>query len=64
MIYNYMDLSIHIGKGVQMTEEVLLGYVSVCSLPRCYGLAGLNTSLLHSSLQTHSILRFVMLVRK
>jgi hypothetical protein len=29
MIYNCMDLSIQIGQGVQMTEEVLLGYVSV-----------------------------------
>jgi hypothetical protein len=29
MIYSYMDLSIQIGKGVQITEEVLLGYVSV-----------------------------------
>jgi hypothetical protein len=29
MIYNYMDLSIHIGQGVQIKEEVLLGYVSV-----------------------------------
>jgi hypothetical protein len=29
MIYSYMDLSIKIGKGVQMREEALLGYVSV-----------------------------------
>jgi hypothetical protein len=29
MIYNYMDLSIQIGQGVQMTKEVLHGYVSV-----------------------------------
>jgi hypothetical protein len=29
MIYSYMDVSIQIGKGVQITEEVLLGYVSV-----------------------------------
>jgi hypothetical protein len=29
MIYNFMDLSIQIGHGVQMIEEVLLGYVLV-----------------------------------
>jgi hypothetical protein len=29
MIYRCMDLSIHIGQGVKITEEVLLGYVSV-----------------------------------
>jgi hypothetical protein len=29
MIYSCMDLSIQIGQGVQITEEVLLGYVSV-----------------------------------
>jgi hypothetical protein len=29
MIYNCMDLSIQIGQGVQITKEVLLGYVSV-----------------------------------
>jgi hypothetical protein len=29
MIYNCMDLSIQIEQGVQTTEEVLLGYVSV-----------------------------------
>jgi hypothetical protein len=29
MAYNYMNLSIHIRQGVQMTEEVILGYGSV-----------------------------------
>jgi hypothetical protein len=29
MIYNCMDLSIQIRQGVQIAEEVLLGYVSV-----------------------------------
>jgi hypothetical protein len=29
MIYNCMDLSIQIGQGVQIIEEVLLGYVLV-----------------------------------
>jgi hypothetical protein len=29
MTYNFINLSIQIGQGVQMTEEVPLGYVSV-----------------------------------
>jgi hypothetical protein len=29
MTYSCMDLSIQIGQGVQIIEEVLLGYVSV-----------------------------------
>jgi hypothetical protein len=29
MIYSCMDLSIQIRQGVQMTKEMLLGYVSV-----------------------------------
>jgi hypothetical protein len=29
MTYNCMNLSIQIGQGVQMTEEVLLVYVSI-----------------------------------
>jgi hypothetical protein len=33
MMYSWMDLSIQIGKIVQMTEEVLLGYVYVLSFP-------------------------------
>jgi hypothetical protein len=29
MIYNHMDLLIQIGQGMQLTEEVLLGYVFI-----------------------------------
>jgi hypothetical protein len=29
MIYNFLHLSIQIGQGVKITEEVLLGYVLV-----------------------------------
>jgi len=63
MMYSWMDLSIQIGKIVQMTEEVLLGYVYVLSFPWYHGLEG-NISLFHSALQKQSILQLVMNVWK
>jgi len=63
VMWNCMDSLIQIGQGVQMIEIVLLVYVSFWDLLWYYGLAR-HRSLLHSTLQKHSILQLVILVRK